>query len=355
MLSIARRAHPRARAAPAPARAAVGGGRRHAGARSACSPATCAPPLERLQRLRTSRSTPTRCRGSVMLAEVARRGVPRRSSASGSCAGPLPVLRVDRALRGGPPRERQLPVGQVAHVLVEDRAQRGRRSIGAPWPGTTQSACSTSGRRRRASPGRRRATPAPARSSGSRPATGSRRTRARRAHGAHSAMPSAVWPSAGCSSSSCSPTSTCPAPAAPGPGRAAAAAGARRSSPRRTRAARAGRRRARRQARRGRLGHPERGAGEGEAAEHVVPVAVGGQQAADREAGLLEHRGQRLELVGEERRVDDERLARRSGSRCRSSATPADVATRTSAWSETTRMRARARPRRAAWPPRGGS
>ncbi len=46
------------------------------------------------------------------------------------------------------------------------------------------------------------------------------------------------------------------------------------------------------------LGDTERRVREGEAAEQVIPVAVGGEQPAGAEAGLLEQRRQQLELVG---------------------------------------------------------
>ena len=58
-----------------------------------------------------------------------------------------------------------------------------------------------------------------------------------------------------------------------------------------------------------RLGAAERRLGEGVAAEQVVPVGVRGEQADHGEAGLLGERRQDLELVGQDRRVDAERLA----------------------------------------------
>ena len=100
----------------------------------------------------------------------------------------------------------------------------------------------------------------------------------------------------------------CRARAAPGRCPATAAAGARRSSRRRTRAASAGRRPARRAAARGRLGDAQRGVGERDAGQHVVPVAVRAQQAAQRPPRLAQDRRQRVKLVLEDRRVDHERL-----------------------------------------------
>ena len=59
----------------------------------------------------------------------------------------------------------------------------------------------------------------------------------------------------------------------------------------------------------GALRAAERDAGEGEPPEQVVPVAVRGEQPAGRgEAGLLEQRGQRFELLGQDGRVDHEGL-----------------------------------------------
>jgi hypothetical protein len=55
------------------------------------------------------------------------------------------------------------------------------------------------------------------------------------------------------------------------------------------------------QPRRGRLGAAQRRLGERVAAEQVVPVGVRGQQPRHGEAGLLRHRGQDLQLVGEDR------------------------------------------------------
>ena len=67
-----------------------------------------------------------------------------------------------------------------------------------------------------------------------------------------------------------------------------------------------------RQALGGALRAAQRDAGEGEPPEQVIPVAVRREQPARRgEAGLLEQRRQRVELVGEHRRVDHEALAGR--------------------------------------------
>ncbi len=59
----------------------------------------------------------------------------------------------------------------------------------------------------------------------------------------------------------------------------------------------------------GALGAPEGQPGERQAAEQMVPVAVGGEQPARlREAGLAEQARQRVELFREHGRVDHERL-----------------------------------------------
>ena len=73
-------------------------------------------------------------------------------------AHPLEVLGVDALLRRAPAGERQvLQVLQVREVLAQDRRARARRRASRRAPGRRASACSTSGRRRRASRGRRRA------------------------------------------------------------------------------------------------------------------------------------------------------------------------------------------------------
>ena len=99
-------------------------------------------------------------------------------------------------------RERRCPAAPPGRVSSRGSPRRASPSSTAPWPGTTCSACSTSGSRRveRRQVGARASRPR--RASGSRPATGSRRTTSTLAHGIQTAMPSAVWPSAGCSSSS---------------------------------------------------------------------------------------------------------------------------------------------------------
>ena len=74
------------------------------------------------------------------------------------------------------------------------------------------------------------------------------------------------------------------------------------------------------QPQRGRLRHAERRLGERVAAEQVVPVGVRDEQPDDAEGRLLGDRRQDLELVGEDRRVDAERLLAASGPACRSSA-----------------------------------
>ena len=73
-----------------------------------------------------------------------------------------------------------------------------------------------------------------------------------------------------------------------------------------------GRRRLGAQTRGRRLRHAERGAGKRQPPEQVVPVAVGGQQPAEAEPGLVEQDRQRVELVGIDGRVDHERLTARA-------------------------------------------
>ena len=113
------------------------------------------------------------------------------------------------------------------------------------------------------------------------------------------------------SSSSCAgPSSSLPGHrAAPAACPAPAGRSRRRSAPRRTRAARrwaapglAA------QPLGGRLGTAQRRPGEGQPAEQVVPVAVGGQQPGDGKLGLLEHARAAPELLGVDRRVDHEAL-----------------------------------------------
>ena len=67
----------------------------------------------------------------------------------------------------------------------------------------------------------------------------------------------------------------------------------------------------------GRLRDAERSSGEGEPAEDVVPVAVGCEQAAGGEAGLLQDGRQDLELVRVDGRVDDEALVAGADRRAR--------------------------------------
>ena len=96
------------------------------------------------------------------------------------------------------------PRSRIASACARRRAARR-------GPGTTCSAALHQRRAgARASRGRRRPSRPSDDPSGSRPATGSRRTTSTPAHGDQIAMPSAVWPSAGCSSSSRSPSSQCP-------------------------------------------------------------------------------------------------------------------------------------------------
>ena len=64
---------------------------------------------------------------------------------------------------------------------------------------------------------------------------------------------------------------------------------------------------------RGALGASQRQLGERQAPEQVIPVAVRGQQpAGGGELRLLKQRRQRVELVGQDRRIDHERLAGRA-------------------------------------------
>ena len=59
----------------------------------------------------------------------------------------------------------------------------------------------------------------------------------------------------------------------------------------------------------GALGYRERQPREGQTAEQVVPVSVGGQQSArSGKPCLLYERGQRIQLIGQHRGVDHERL-----------------------------------------------
>jgi hypothetical protein len=52
----------------------------------------------------------------------------------------------------------------------------------------------------------------------------------------------------------------------------------------------------------------ERGAVEGQSAQQVIPVPMRGKQATEMPTCLLQHRGQRLKLLGQDRRVDYEGL-----------------------------------------------
>ena len=95
------------------------------------------------------------------------------------------------------------------------------------------------------------------------------------------------------------------APAAPAASRAPAARGARRSARRRSRAARAAPRPGSSRSRRAVDSRDARAARPGtRAAEQVVPVGVRGQQPDDAEARLLGDGRQQLELVGQDRRVE---------------------------------------------------
>ena len=232
------------------------------------------------------------------------------------------VLRVDLLLRAGPARERQRRVRaalqqrlQVGAVLAQDR-QRAlaveRRAVARARRARRRS---TSGSSRSASPGRRTPTRS-RRSTGSRPARGSRRTTSTSAHGIQIAMPSSVWPSVGCSSSSRSPI-----PQWPGTGSACGAGSVSGRGPLDVvllvEVAQLALRRARlvAQPRRARLGDAQRRVGERVAAEQVVPVDVRRQAADDAEVRLLRDRRQQLELVGQDRRVDAERLVARAHER----------------------------------------
>jgi hypothetical protein len=101
-----------------------------------------------------------------------------------------------------------------------------------------------------------------------------------------------------------------------------------------------------------RLRQPERRVAEPVAAEQVVPVGVGRQAADDAELRLRRDGGQQLQLVGQHRRVDAERLL--AGAHERAGRLPEprgdddDVGMQPDGLHGTTR-------RRAAWPPRGGS
>jgi hypothetical protein len=71
------------------------------------------------------------------------------------------------------------------------------------------------------------------------------------------------------------------------------------------------------QPRRGGLADPERRLGERQAAEHVVEVAVGREQAGQAPAHLRQELADPVELLLEDRRVDDERLVARVQQRAR--------------------------------------
>ena len=134
----------------------------------------------------------------------------------------------------------------------------------------------------------------------------------------------------------------------------AAARALRRSARRRSRAARAAPRRARRAAaRRSSPRTPSAASGKASRPSRWSQSPWVASRPASAEARLLEQRRQQLELVGEHRRVDDERLVAACGRRVHGRLPDADVTTTTSGCSATTRTAA---PRaRGAWPPRGGS
>ena len=106
------------------------------------------------------------------------------------------------------------------------------------------------------------------------------------------------------------------------------------------------------QALRGRLADAQRRLREREAAEQVVPVAVRGEQPGDGEARLLGDGGQDLELVGQDRRVDAERLVARADDRA---GRLPEARRRDEDVGVDPDDLHRVRRRRAAWPPRGGS
>ena len=256
-----------------------------------------------------------------------------------------------RAAAGRPRRAPAAPAGRPGPRA--GCASARAPSSGAPWPGTTYAALLD----QRLEPvergevgGRRARTP---RSTGSRPARGSRRTTSTDAHGTQTAMPSTVCPSAGCSSSSRSPIAQCP-----GTGSACGAGQHERRRPLDVvllvEVAQLALRGARlvAQPRGARLGQPERRVAERVAAEQVVPVGVRRQAADDAELGLRRHRRQQLELVGQHRRVDAERLLARPHERAgrlpEARRDDDDVGMEPDGLHGPTR-------RRAASPPRGGS
>jgi hypothetical protein len=78
------------------------------------------------------------------------------------------------------------------------------------------------------------------------------------------------------------------------------------------------------QPRRGRLGAAQRRLRERVAGQQVVPVGVRDERAHDGEPSLLGDRGEDLQLVGEDGRVDDERLVARAHQRARGAVRPGD-------------------------------
>ena len=287
---------------------------------------------QRPERRRTRRRPPAgpraRRAGSRRALHVARRG---------SCAAPSSR----RASGSGAVGQRL----EVRDVLAQDRQRpRGRRAA-SPWPGTTTPACSTSGSSRAQRREVRVARAALGAASGSRPARGSRRRRARAPTAPRSPCRPRVWPSAGCSSSSCSPTSSVPGhrqrldlAERQRPLALDVVLGVERAQLARRVAGLAG------QPRRGRLRAAERRVRERQAAEQVVPVAVRGEQAAERGSPPARARaGSTSSSSGQHRRVDDERLVAASGRSCTSSARRGSS------------RRGRPRgPRRPAWRPRAG-
>ena len=258
---------------------------------------------------------------------------------------------MDAPLLGRAPRQRQLQRLEVGEVLAQDRGRAHAVEHRAVAGDDVLGLLDERQRAARASRGRRCAS-RPSEPSGSRPARGSRRTRARLAHGIKIAIPSATWPSVGCSSSS--------------RGADLELAGHRQrlelSEPQRARALdvvlvveraqlRARLRRARRVSRAAVVSAtPSAASGNASRPSRWSQSPCVASRPEQGQPTCPSSAAQRLELVRQDRRVDDERLASvrpspsraARGRRCRSSARYADVQTSTSSCRPTTRIRAAA-------------
>ena len=268
---------------------------------------------------------------------------------------------MDPALLGRAARQRQLERLEVARGPRAGSPPRGRASSTAPWPGTTWSACSTSGAGAPASRGRPSAS-RPRTASGSRPVRGNPRRRALSPTGSRSPCRPATWPSVGCSSSSRVADLELA-----GHGQRLelaerrAGAGARRSARRRSRAARAPRRRARRSGarpssrrRRARASGKARRPSRWSQSPCVASSPEHGQPTCSSSAGSdSSSSGSTGESIT---KASAPSPSRSRTAHDRAGRLPvADVQTRTSACRPTTRTGAAPRRRRAAWPPRAAS